>query len=57
MRASRLAGADHYLLNGTKLYITNAPVADVVLVFASHPGRSKADGHLCVPCRQGDAWA
>jgi alkylation response protein AidB-like acyl-CoA dehydrogenase len=32
---------DHYLLNGTKLYITNAPVADVVLVFASHPGRSK----------------
>ena len=24
---------DHYLLNGTKLYITNAPVADVPLVF------------------------
>lgn len=29
---------DHYLLNGTKLYITNAPVADVTLVFASHRG-------------------
>jgi alkylation response protein AidB-like acyl-CoA dehydrogenase len=30
---------DHYLLNGTKLYITNAPAVDVVLVFASHPGQ------------------
>ncbi len=36
-RAERVG--DDYLLNGTKLYITNAPVADVVLVFASHPGR------------------
>mgnify|MGYP005812484917 FL=1 len=25
---------DHYLLNGTKLYITNGPVADVLLVYA-----------------------
>jgi alkylation response protein AidB-like acyl-CoA dehydrogenase len=32
---------DHYLLNGTKLYISDAPVADMVLVFAAHPGRSK----------------
>jgi alkylation response protein AidB-like acyl-CoA dehydrogenase len=31
---------DTYLLNGTKLYITNAPVADVVLVFAAHAGTS-----------------
>ncbi|HEX6450284.1 MAG TPA: acyl-CoA dehydrogenase family protein [Trebonia sp.] len=29
---------DRYVLNGSKLYITNAPVADVVLVFAAHPG-------------------
>src|SRR5579863_10016992 len=35
---------DDYLLNGTKLYITNAPVADVVLVFASHPGRPGQTG-------------
>ena len=41
-RAERVG--DHYLLNGTKLYITNAPVADVVLVFASHPGRPKQAG-------------
>src|SRR2546421_1654695 len=26
---------DRYILNGSKLYITNAPVADVVLVFAT----------------------
>ena len=35
---------DGYLLNGTKLYITNAPVSDVVLVFAAHPGRPKMAG-------------
>jgi alkylation response protein AidB-like acyl-CoA dehydrogenase len=32
---------DSYVLNGTKLYITNAPVSDVVLVFAVDPGQSK----------------
>jgi alkylation response protein AidB-like acyl-CoA dehydrogenase len=32
---------DGYLLNGTKLYITNAPVSDVVLVFAVDPGQPK----------------
>jgi alkylation response protein AidB-like acyl-CoA dehydrogenase len=31
---------DRYVLNGSKLYITNAPVADVVLVFAAHPSTS-----------------
>lgn len=35
---------DSYVLNGTKLYITNAPIADVVLVFASHPGRTPVAG-------------
>jgi alkylation response protein AidB-like acyl-CoA dehydrogenase len=35
---------DGYLLNGTKLYITNAPVSDVVLVFAAHPDKSKMAG-------------
>jgi len=31
-RATR--NGDHYILNGTKLWITNGPVADVVLVYA-----------------------
>jgi alkylation response protein AidB-like acyl-CoA dehydrogenase len=35
---------DSYLLNGTKLYITNAPVADVVLVFAAAPGKPRMAG-------------
>src|SRR5271165_3079685 len=30
---------DHYLLQGTKQYITNAPVADVVLVYAADSSR------------------
>jgi alkylation response protein AidB-like acyl-CoA dehydrogenase len=35
---------DHYLLKGTKQYITNAPVAEVLLVYAVDPGRSGLSG-------------
>jgi len=35
MRTRAERRGDHYVLNGSKLYITNAPVADVVIVFAS----------------------
>ena len=42
MRTRAERQGDHYLLNGTKLYITNAPVADVVLVFAVAPGPAQA---------------
>jgi hypothetical protein len=35
---------DCYVLTGTKLYITNAPVSDVILVFAAHPGKAKMAG-------------
>ena len=34
MRTTARRHGDHYLLNGTKLYITNGPVADVLLVYA-----------------------
>ena len=34
MRTTARRQADHYLLNGSKLYITNGPVADVLLVYA-----------------------
>lgn len=44
MRTRAERHGDNYLLNGTKLYITNAPVAGMVLVFASHPGRSRLTG-------------
>jgi alkylation response protein AidB-like acyl-CoA dehydrogenase len=44
MRTRAERRGDHYVLNGTKLYITNAPVADVMLVFASHPGKPRLAG-------------
>jgi alkylation response protein AidB-like acyl-CoA dehydrogenase len=44
MRTRAERQGDSYLLNGTKLYITNAPVADVVLVFAADPGKPKMAG-------------
>ena len=44
MRTRAERRGDHYLLSGTKLYITNAPVADVVLVFAAHPGQPRLAG-------------
>ena len=39
MRTRAERRGDHYLLKGTKQYITNAPVADVVLVYAVDPGQ------------------
>jgi alkylation response protein AidB-like acyl-CoA dehydrogenase len=41
MRTRAERRGDDYVLNGTKLYITNAPVADVVLVFAANPERPR----------------
>ena len=35
---------DHYLLEGTKQYITNAPVADILLVYAADPSRPGLPG-------------
>lgn len=34
MRTTARRDGDHYVLNGTKLFITNGPVADVLLVYA-----------------------
>src|SRR6185436_3470985 len=34
MHTTALRDGDHYVLNGTKIYITNGPVADVLLVYA-----------------------
>jgi isovaleryl-CoA dehydrogenase len=34
MRTTARRDGEHYVLNGTKLFITNGPIADVVLVYA-----------------------
>jgi L-prolyl-PCP dehydrogenase len=39
MRTTVARKGDDYVLNGTKTYITNAPIADMVVVFAAHPGK------------------
>lgn len=44
MRTRAERTGDGYVLNGTKQYVTNAPIADVMLVFAAHPEASQMSG-------------
>jgi isovaleryl-CoA dehydrogenase len=44
MRTTARRVGDHYLLNGSKLYITNGPVADVLLVYAKTSPERGAKG-------------
>lgn len=44
MRARAERRGDHYVLEGTKQYITNAPVADVLLVYAADPSQPGLSG-------------
>src|SRR5713226_7636088 len=44
MRTTARREGDHYVLNGCKLYITNGPVADVILVYAKTDRTKGAQG-------------
>jgi isovaleryl-CoA dehydrogenase len=44
MRTTARRDGDHYVLNGTKLFITNGPIADVVLVYAKTDADRGAHG-------------
>ncbi len=44
MRTTARRDGDHYVLNGTKIYITNGPVADVLLVYAKTDRERGAHG-------------
>ncbi|MFX8266476.1 acyl-CoA dehydrogenase family protein, partial [Acinetobacter baumannii] len=44
MRTTARRDGDHYVLNGQKLYITNGPVADVLLVYAKTAPEKGAHG-------------
>ncbi len=51
LRADR--DGDHFVLNGTKMWITNGPDANVLVVYAKNPARRRAQGHLDLPGREG----
>lgn len=44
MKTTARRDGDHYVLNGTKIYITNGPVADVLLVYAKTAPERGAKG-------------
>lgn len=44
MRTTARRDGDHYVLNGSKIYITNGPVADVLLVYAKTDREKGAHG-------------
>jgi isovaleryl-CoA dehydrogenase len=44
MRTTARRESDHYVLNGVKIYITNGPVADVLLVYAKTDREKGAHG-------------
>lgn len=44
MRTTARREGDHYVLNGSKIYITNGPVADVLLVYAKTAPEKGAKG-------------
>lgn len=44
MRTTARRDGDHYVLNGSKLYITNGPVADLLLVYAKTAPERGAKG-------------
>ncbi|MGE0735520.1 MAG: acyl-CoA dehydrogenase family protein [Alphaproteobacteria bacterium] len=44
MRTTARRDGDHYVLNGSKLYITNGPVADVLLIYAKTDKAKGAKG-------------
>ncbi|WP_204306952.1 acyl-CoA dehydrogenase family protein, partial [Klebsiella aerogenes] len=44
MRTTAKRDGDHYVLNGSKIYITNGAVADVLLVYAKTAPEKGAHG-------------
>ena len=39
---------DHYVLNGSKIFITNGGIADIYVVFALTDPESKTAWHECI---------
>jgi alkylation response protein AidB-like acyl-CoA dehydrogenase len=47
--------SDRYVINGTKTFITNAQIADVVIVFANLDPAKGCCWHHRLDCREGNA--
>ena len=41
MQVTAVRDGDHYIINGTKIFITNAPVSDIVTFCATLPGQGR----------------
>lgn len=52
LRTSAVEDGDHYVLNGTKIFVTNAPVADVFVIYARTGGKGFA-GITCFVVERG----
>src|SRR6202042_1732305 len=44
MRTTARKDGDHYVLNGSKIFITNSPIADILLVYAKTAPEKGAHG-------------
>ena len=47
---------DHYVLNGQKLWITNAKEAGLFIVFATVDPRRRLQGHYCISGGEAFSW-
>ena len=53
LRTSAVLQGDHYLLNGTKTFVTNAGFADLFVVFVSTKPELKSKGISCILVEKG----
>ncbi len=53
LRTTAVLGEDHYLVNGTKTFVTNGGIADIFVVFLSTKPELKSKGISCILVEKG----
>lgn len=53
LRTTAVLGGDHYLVNGTKTFVTNGGIADIFVVFLSTKPELKSKGISCLLVEKG----
>ena len=56
MRTRVVLDGNGYVLNGSKIWVTNAPVADLFVVYATLDPGARRDGYLWLHRREGYSW-